>query len=242
MKDMASGHGGEGLGLDSGILVIFFNLSDSMMRSPRSALCPFDTPCPLCPQGTPLKYDSGSSSSNTKKHDVRSIIGSPGRTFHSVHSLDVIQDPRNLERAYEESLKNRPSPVTNSGGSIARGAPVIVPEPGKPHQSALSYEDHQAGHSTAFSSHLHRGSPVSTRESTPRQHEGNCQLCVWCWDYSRARGKSLLTSPVPSKCLSDLFRSSTHSCLQPRLTHGSGGCCPPESLPCARLGPGHSSF
>ncbi|XP_021268236.1 nuclear receptor corepressor 2 isoform X9 [Numida meleagris] len=124
-------------------------------------------------QGTPLKYDSGSSSSSTKKHDVRSIIGSPGRTFHSVHSLDVIQDPRNLERAYEESLKTRPSPVTNSGGSIARGAPVIVPEPGKPHQSALAYEDHQAGHSTAFSSHLHRGSPVSTRESTPRQHEGS---------------------------------------------------------------------
>lgn len=50
---------------------------------------------------------------------------------------------------------------------------MIVPEPGKPHQSALSYEDHQAGHSTAFSSHLHRGSPVSTRESTPRQHEGS---------------------------------------------------------------------
>ncbi|XP_052547136.1 nuclear receptor corepressor 2 isoform X9 [Tympanuchus pallidicinctus] len=124
-------------------------------------------------QGTPLKYDSGSSSSSTKKHDVRSIIGSPGRTFHSVHSMDVIQDPRNLERAYEESLKSRPSPVTNSGGSIARGAPVIVPEPGKPHQSALAYEDHQAGHSTAFSSHLHRGSPVSTRESTPRQHEGS---------------------------------------------------------------------
>ncbi|KAM6246897.1 nuclear receptor corepressor 2 isoform 10-T10 [Porphyrio hochstetteri] len=124
-------------------------------------------------QGTPLKYDSSSSSSSTKKHDVRSIIGSPSRTFHSVHSLDVIQDPRNLERAYEESLKNRPSPVTNSGGSIARGAPVIVPEPGKPHQSALPYEDHQAGHSTAFGSHLHRGSPVSTRESTPRQHEGS---------------------------------------------------------------------
>lgn len=93
-----------------------------------------------------------------------------------MHSLDVIQDPRNLERAYEESLKNRPSPVTNSGGSIARGAPVIVPEPGKPHQSALTYEDHQAGHSTAFGSHLHRGSPVSTRESTPRQHEGTWQI------------------------------------------------------------------
>lgn len=145
-----------------------------------SALCPSDISPALCPQGTPLKYDSGSSSSSTKKHDVRSIIGSPGRTFHSVHSLDVIQDPRNLERAYEESLKNRPSPVTNSGGSIARGAPVIVPEPGKPHQSALAYEDHQAGHSTAFSSHLHRGSPVSTRESTPRQHEGTCQPFVGC--------------------------------------------------------------
>lgn len=96
-----------------------------------------------------------------------------------MHSLDVIQDPRNLERAYEDSLKNRPSPVTNSGGSIARGAPVIVPEPGKPHQSALSYEDHQAGHGTAFGSHLHRGSPVSTRESTPRQHEGTWQSLYW---------------------------------------------------------------
>lgn len=143
----------------------------------HSVPSPFDVPSASRPQGTPLKYDSGSSSSSTKKHDVRSIIGSPGRTFHSVHSLDVIQDPRNLERAYEESLKNRPSPVTNSSGSIARGAPVIVPEPGKPHQSALGYEDHQAGHSTAFSSHLHRGSPVSTRESTPRQHEGTWQTC-----------------------------------------------------------------
>ncbi|TFK14040.1 DNA fragmentation factor subunit alpha [Platysternon megacephalum] len=121
-------------------------------------------------QGTPLKYDSNSSSVSAKKHDVLSIIGSPGRTFHSVHSLDVMQDPRTLERVcYEESLKSRPSPVTNSGGSITRGAPVIVPEPGKPRRSPLTYEDHGA----AFSSHLHRGSPVSSRESTPRQHEGS---------------------------------------------------------------------
>uniref|UniRef100_A0A8C8SF53 Nuclear receptor corepressor 2 n=1 Tax=Pelusios castaneus TaxID=367368 RepID=A0A8C8SF53_9SAUR len=125
-------------------------------------------------QGTPLKYDSSSSSVSAKKHDVRSIIGSPGRTFHPVHSLDVMHDPRTLERAcYEENLKSRPSPVTNSGGSITRGAPVIVPEPGKPRRSPLTYEDHQAAHGTAFSSHLHRGSPGSTRESTPRQHEGN---------------------------------------------------------------------
>ncbi|XP_074868476.1 nuclear receptor corepressor 2 isoform X4 [Carettochelys insculpta] len=121
-------------------------------------------------QGTPLKYDSSSSSAVAKKHDVRSIIGSPGRPFHSVHSLDVMSDPRTLERAcYEESLKSRPSPVINSGGSITRGAPVIVPEPGKPRRSPLTYEDHGA----AFSSHLHRGSPVSARESTPRQHEGS---------------------------------------------------------------------
>ncbi|XP_054852699.1 nuclear receptor corepressor 2 isoform X2 [Eublepharis macularius] len=123
-------------------------------------------------QGTPLKYDSNASAS-AKKHDVRSIIGSPGRTFHHMHPLDVMQDPRTLERAYEESLKGRPSPVTNSGGSITRGAPVIVPEPGKPRHSPLTYEDHQAAHGTAFGSHLHRGSPVSTREPTPRQHEGS---------------------------------------------------------------------
>ncbi|XP_061459047.1 nuclear receptor corepressor 2 isoform X2 [Rhineura floridana] len=120
-------------------------------------------------QGTPLKYDSNTLAS-AKKHDVRSIIGSPGRTFHP---LDVMQDPRTLERVYEESLKSRPSPVTNSGGSITRGAPVIVPEPGKPRHSPLAYEDHQTAHGTAFSSHLHRGSPVSTREPTPRQHEGS---------------------------------------------------------------------
>ncbi|XP_038618365.1 nuclear receptor corepressor 2 [Tachyglossus aculeatus] len=125
-------------------------------------------------QGTPLKYDSSSSSGGAKKHDVRSIIGSPGRTFHPVHPLDAMQDPRSLERAcYEESLKGRAGSVAGSGGSITRGAPVIVPELGKPRQSPLAYEDHQAAHGAAFSSHLARGSPVSTRESTPRQQEGS---------------------------------------------------------------------
>uniref|UniRef100_A0A803T619 Nuclear receptor corepressor 2 n=1 Tax=Anolis carolinensis TaxID=28377 RepID=A0A803T619_ANOCA len=123
-------------------------------------------------QGTPLKYDN-SPSASAKKHDVRSIIGSPGRTFHPVHAMDVMQDPRTLERAYDESLKSRPSLVANPGGSITRGAPVIVPEPGKPRHSPLAYEDHPSAHGAAFGSHLHRGSPVSTREPTPRQHEGN---------------------------------------------------------------------
>ncbi|KAM8962053.1 nuclear receptor corepressor 2 isoform 2-T2 [Pelodytes ibericus] len=121
-------------------------------------------------QGTPLKYDSVSA----KKHDVRSIISSSGRPFHSLHPMEVLQDHRTMERVcYEEVLKSRPSSVTNSGGSITRGAPAIVPDPGKPRQSPLSYEEHQLAHSASFSSHLNRGSPVTTRESSQRQHEGS---------------------------------------------------------------------
>ncbi|KAG8456018.1 hypothetical protein GDO86_001996 [Hymenochirus boettgeri] len=123
-------------------------------------------------QGTPLKYDSGTSSS-AKKHDVRSIIGNSSRPFHPLHPLEVLQDPRTMERVcYEEALKNRSCSVSNSGGSITRGAPVIVPDPGKPRHSPLSYEDHQLAHGTGFSSHLNRGSPVTTRESSQRQLEG----------------------------------------------------------------------
>ncbi|KAG8146497.1 hypothetical protein E2320_012820, partial [Naja naja] len=122
-------------------------------------------------QGTPLKYDTNTST-NAKKHDVRSIISSPGRNFHPMLPMEAMQDPRTLERAYEDNLKSsRPSPVTNSGGSITRGAPMIMPEPGKPRHSPLAYEDHQAAHGAAFGGHLHRGSPVSTREAAPRQLE-----------------------------------------------------------------------
>ncbi|XP_056389941.1 nuclear receptor corepressor 2 isoform X7 [Hyla sarda] len=114
-------------------------------------------------QGTPLKYDSGSSVS-AKKHDVRSIIGSTGRSYHPLHPIEVLQDPR----AYDEMmLKSRAS-----SGSITRGAPVIVPDPGKPRHSPLSYEDHQLPHGATYGSHLNRGSPVTTRESAQRSHEG----------------------------------------------------------------------
>ncbi|XP_063310387.1 nuclear receptor corepressor 2 isoform X2 [Pelobates fuscus] len=124
-------------------------------------------------QGTPLKYDSNSSVS-AKKHDVRSIISSSGRPYHPMHPMEVMQDPRTMERVcYEEVLKSRPTAVTNSGGSITRGAPVIVPDPGKHRQSPLSYEDHQMGHNATYSSHINRCSPVTTRESTQRQHEGS---------------------------------------------------------------------
>ncbi|XP_075178732.1 nuclear receptor corepressor 2 isoform X15 [Anomaloglossus baeobatrachus] len=119
-------------------------------------------------QGTPLKYDSGSSMS-AKKHDVRSIIGSTGRAYHSLHSIEVMQDPRAMERVYDEMmLKSRAS-----SGSITRGAPVIVPDPGKPRHSPLSYEDHQLPHGASYSGHLNRGSPVTTRESAQRSHEGS---------------------------------------------------------------------
>ncbi|XP_069817046.1 nuclear receptor corepressor 2 isoform X8 [Dendropsophus ebraccatus] len=118
-------------------------------------------------QGTPLKYDSGSSVS-AKKHDVRSIIGSTGRPYHPLHPMEVLQDPRTMERVYDEMmLKSRPS-----SGSITRGAPVIVPDPGKPRHSPLSYEDHQLSHGASYSSHLNRGSPVTTRECAQRSHEG----------------------------------------------------------------------
>ncbi|XP_075033130.1 nuclear receptor corepressor 2 isoform X5 [Mixophyes fleayi] len=118
-------------------------------------------------QGTPLKYDSGSSVSS-KKHDVRSIIGSTGRPYHPMHPMEVLQDPRTMERVYDEMLlKSR-----SSSSSISRGAPVIVPDPGKPRHSPLSYEDHQLSHGAPYSSHLNRGSPVTTRESAQRPHEG----------------------------------------------------------------------
>lgn len=106
---------------------------------------------------------------------MRSIIGSPGGTFPPVHRLDVMADARALDRAcYEESLKSRPGAVGSSGGSITRGAPAIVPDLGKPRQSPLTYEDH----STPFTGHLPRGSPVTTREPTPRLQEG---AWVWAW-------------------------------------------------------------
>lgn len=117
-------------------------------------------------QGTPLKFESGNSVS-AKKHDVRSIIGNPGLPFHPLHPMEVLQDHRTIDRVYDEMmLKSRP-------GSITRGAPVIVPDPGKPRHSPLAYEEHQLTHGGSYSSHhLNRGSPVTTRESAQRQAEG----------------------------------------------------------------------
>uniref|UniRef100_G1QPK9 Nuclear receptor corepressor 2 n=1 Tax=Nomascus leucogenys TaxID=61853 RepID=G1QPK9_NOMLE len=143
---------------------------EELRHTPELPLAPRPLKEGSITQGTPLKYDTGASTTGSKKHDVRSLIGSPGRTFPPVHPLDVMADARALERAcYEESLKSRPGTASSSGGSIARGAPVIVPELGKPRQSPLTYEDHGA----PFTGHLPRGSPVTTREPTPRLQEGS---------------------------------------------------------------------
>ncbi|XP_062038203.1 nuclear receptor corepressor 2 isoform X5 [Lepus europaeus] len=144
---------------------------EELRRTPELPLAPRPLKEGSITQGTPLKYDTGASSTGSKKHDVRSIIGSPGRTFPAaVHPLDAMADARALERAcYDDSLKSRPAAVGGAGGSITRGAPVIVPELGKPRQSPLTYEDHGA----PFASHLPRGSPVTTREPTPRLQEGS---------------------------------------------------------------------
>ncbi|KAK2502011.1 hypothetical protein MC885_001044 [Smutsia gigantea] len=143
---------------------------EELRHTPELPLAPRPLKEGSITQGTPLKYDTSTSSTNSKKHDVRSIIGSPGRTFPPVHPLDVMADTRALERAcYEDSLKSRPGAASSTGGSITRGAPVIVPELGKPRQSPLAYEDHAA----PFAGHLPRGSPVTTREPTPRLQEGS---------------------------------------------------------------------
>ncbi|XP_041083927.1 nuclear receptor corepressor 2-like isoform X2 [Polyodon spathula] len=115
-------------------------------------------------QGTPMKHDSGSN----KRHDVRSIIGNPSRYHPMQHHLEMLQDAR---VRYEESLKGRPSAVVSTSGSISRGSPVIITEPGKAHHSPLAYEDHKAAHRASFTGHPHRCSPVSSRESAARQHE-----------------------------------------------------------------------
>ncbi|XP_053557806.1 nuclear receptor corepressor 2 isoform X4 [Bombina bombina] len=147
---------------------------EEMRHTPEMQVTPRSHKEGSITQGTPLKYDSGSSSVSAKKHDVRSIIGSSGRPYHTLHPVEVLQDPRTMERVcYEELMKGRPTSVTTAGGSITRGAPVIVPDPGKPRHSPLSYEDHHMAHAGAFSSHLNRGSPVTTRESSQRQQEGS---------------------------------------------------------------------
>ncbi|XP_045152664.1 nuclear receptor corepressor 2 [Echinops telfairi] len=142
---------------------------EELRHTPELPLAPRTLKEGSITQGTPLKYDSGGAPApSSKKHDVRSLLGSPGRPFPPAPPLDVMVDARALERAcYEESLKGRTG--ASAGGSVPRGTPVILPELGKPGRSPLAYEDHGG----SFSGHLPRGSPVTTREPTPRLQEGS---------------------------------------------------------------------
>uniref|UniRef100_A0A673VQD8 Nuclear receptor corepressor 2 n=1 Tax=Suricata suricatta TaxID=37032 RepID=A0A673VQD8_SURSU len=102
---------------------------EELRRTPELALGPRPLKEGSITQGTPLKYDSGTSSAGSKKHDVRSIIGSPGRTFPPVHPLDVMADARALERAcYEEGLKGRPGAAGGAGGPVGPGPAHSAPD------------------------------------------------------------------------------------------------------------------
>ncbi|XP_021564017.1 LOW QUALITY PROTEIN: nuclear receptor corepressor 2-like, partial [Carlito syrichta] len=75
-----------------------------------------------------------------------------GRSIHEIPREELRRTPE---------LPLAPRPLKE--GSITQ------PELGKPRQSPLAYEDHAA----PFASHLPRGSPVTTREPTPRLQEGS---------------------------------------------------------------------
>lgn len=101
-----------------------------------------------------------------KRHDVRSIIASSPRSYHS--TLDM-----RTERArYEEAPKGRPSAVVSTASTIARSSPLTLgsQEGGKTHHSPVGYEDKGALR-TPYPGPSHRGSPLS-RETGQRQHDG----------------------------------------------------------------------
>uniref|UniRef100_A0A7N5ZYF1 Nuclear receptor corepressor 2 n=1 Tax=Anabas testudineus TaxID=64144 RepID=A0A7N5ZYF1_ANATE len=115
-------------------------------------------------QGTPMKQEAAGSG---KRHDVRSIIASSPRSYHS--TLDM-----RTERArYEEAPKGRPSAVVSTASTIARSSPLTLgsQEGGKTHHSPVGYEDKGALR-TPYPGPSHRGSPLS-RETGQRQHDGS---------------------------------------------------------------------
>uniref|UniRef100_UPI00398F28D1 nuclear receptor corepressor 2-like n=1 Tax=Pristiophorus japonicus TaxID=55135 RepID=UPI00398F28D1 len=178
-------------------------------------------------QGTPLKCENSPSGSAAKKHDVRSLISSPGRGFHPTHQLDVMSEGgRGLERVrYTESPTSRPSSIVSSAGSIVRGAPVIIHEAAKSHISPRSYEDYQAAHRTPlhYNGPLHRGSPVSMREAASRQQEGKV---VSQEQKATPTPREMSSAKSPHRALPEHFAHSPYDQLLGRMTaadlyHGS---------------------
>lgn len=122
-------------------------------------------------QGTPLKQEPVGSS---KRHDVRSIIASSPRPYSGMSShLELRPEHRGSDRArYEEvGSKSRPSAVVSTSGSLSRTSPLALSgeQSSRPHHSPVGYEDHKR---TGYPPPSHRASPLSSRESSQRAHEG----------------------------------------------------------------------
>uniref|UniRef100_A0A4W3ISA3 Nuclear receptor corepressor 2 n=1 Tax=Callorhinchus milii TaxID=7868 RepID=A0A4W3ISA3_CALMI len=135
-------------------------------------------------QGTPMKCESVAVGG--RRHDVRSLLGSPGRAMPPVHQLEVLcEGGRGPERGlYTHSPKSRQSPIVSTASAMARAAASLGHDPGKAQSSPRTYEDYQAAHRGAmhYTSPFHIGSPGNaSRQPASRQQEGNgCRWKVLC--------------------------------------------------------------
>ncbi|XP_042193652.1 nuclear receptor corepressor 2 isoform X2 [Callorhinchus milii] len=130
-------------------------------------------------QGTPMKCESVAVGG--RRHDVRSLLGSPGRAMPPVHQLEVLcEGGRGPERGlYTHSPKSRQSPIVSTASAMARAAASLGHDPGKAQSSPRTYEDYQAAHRGAmhYTSPFHIGSPGNaSRQPASRQQEGKV-LC-----------------------------------------------------------------
>uniref|UniRef100_A0AAR2KLL8 Nuclear receptor corepressor 2 n=1 Tax=Pygocentrus nattereri TaxID=42514 RepID=A0AAR2KLL8_PYGNA len=126
-------------------------------------------------QGTPLKQEPAGSS---KRHDVRSIIASSPRPYSGLPPhMDLRPEHRGSERGrYEDpGPKSRPSAVVSTSSSMARASPLSLAgeQGGKAHHSPVGYDERTR---SSYTSASHRGSPLSSRDTPQRPHEGTAQL------------------------------------------------------------------
>ncbi|XP_063346347.1 nuclear receptor corepressor 2 isoform X1 [Pelmatolapia mariae] len=113
-------------------------------------------------QGASMKQEVASSG---KRHDVRSIMGSP------YHGTQPHLEMRTERSRYEDAPKGRPSAVVSTANPISRSSPLTLgsEQGGKAHHSPVGYDDKGALRTPYPGSSL-RSSPLS-REAGQRQHE-----------------------------------------------------------------------
>ncbi|MEQ2157940.1 hypothetical protein GOODEAATRI_006990, partial [Goodea atripinnis] len=106
-------------------------------------------------QGSALKQDAAGAG---KRHDVRSIITSSPRSYHSPTS---ILDMRPDRSRYEEGPKGRPCAVVSTASPIPRSSPLTLgsEQGSKAHHSPMGYEEKGAIR-TPYPGPSHRGSPL----------------------------------------------------------------------------------